>query len=173
MSTFNNCRRLLCLLTILPLQLQAHSPGPGLGQPIVENGQASAILIDGTGLHAGRGDVASGEVLFNQHCMSCHGIEGQGGSNDRLTGGHGSLTTTAPVKTIGSYWPYATTLFDYIGRAMPYNSPGVLSADEVYSITAYLLYLNGILSLDASIDRHSLPKVMMPNRNGFDTAHPL
>jgi cytochrome c len=94
-------------------------------------------------------------------------VNGQGGIKDRLAGGQGSLATDHPVKTIGSFWPYATTLFDYIRRAMPYQAPDSLSVDDTYAVTAYLLNLNGILPDDAKLDQVSLPKVQMPNRDGF------
>lgn len=125
------------------------------------------VLPDGTGLPDGRGNVAQGEVLYRQHCLACHGEGGAGGANDRLTGGVGTIGTDRPVKTVGSYWPYATTLFDYIRRAMPYNSPGTLTNDEIYALTAYLLHVNGIVAADAVIDARLLPAVSMPNREGF------
>jgi cytochrome c len=92
---------------------------------------------------------------------------GQGGVGDPLVGGAGTLASAKPVKTVGSYWPYATTLFDYIHRAMPYDHPESLSADEVYAVTAFVLNLNGIVPENARLDAHSLPKVRMPNRDGF------
>ena len=97
----------------------------------------------------------------------CHGAAGQGGVGDPLVGGIGSLTDAKPKKTVGSYWPYATTLFDYIRRAMPYNAPQSLSADDVYAVTAYVLHLNGIVPDDATLDARTLPRVKMPNRDGF------
>lgn len=95
---------------------------------------------------------------------ACHG---EGGIKDRLVGGQGTLVSNAPVKTIGSFWPYATTLFDYIRRAMPYPSPGSLSADDTYAVTADLLSLNAVIPIDGKLDKVSLPQVRMPNRDGF------
>jgi S-disulfanyl-L-cysteine oxidoreductase SoxD len=125
------------------------------------------VLPDGTGLPEGKGSVVQGKKLFNDNCMACHGPGGVGGSNDRLVGGVGSLATDHPIKTVGSYWPYATTLYDYIRRAMPYQAPGSLSDSDYYAIAAYLLNANGIVPEDTVLDRQSLPKVKMPNRDGF------
>ena len=125
------------------------------------------VRPDGKGLPEGSGTVAEGKHLFEDNCAACHGENGQGGIKDRLVGGQGTLMSDKPVKTVGSYWPYATTLFDYIQRAMPYPSPGSLSADETYALTAYLLNLNGIVAADGKLDEASLPKVKMPNRDGF------
>ena len=107
-------------------------------------------------------------------------LEGQGGNdrvlgqggNDRLVGGHGTIGGPAPTKTVGSYWPYATTLFDYIRRAMPYLQPQTLTDDETYALTAYLLYLNGIIDDDQVMDADTLPNVEMPNRENFVLAYP-
>ena len=122
---------------------------------------------DGTGLPEGSGTVAEGREIYEFQCASCHGDRGGGGLNDRLVGGHGTLDTDAPVKTVGSYWPYATTLHDYIQRAMPYYDPGILSPDEAYAVSAYILNLNGILDDDAVLDRASIASIEMPNRDGF------
>ncbi len=125
------------------------------------------VAPDGRGLPPGRGDVAQGETIFAEKCSSCHGEQGAGGLADRLVGGRGSLATFKPVKTVGSYWPYATTVFDYVRRAMPYNAPQSLSSEEVYSLVAYLLWLNGIVPRDFVLDQQTLPGVRMPNRGGF------
>lgn len=130
------------------------------------------ITPDGQGLPSGNGDARVGFNLYQAHCLACHGVEGQKGINDRLAGGHGSLTTTSPVKTVGSYWPYTTTVFDYIRRAMPYTAPGSLSADEIYALTAYLLFINDVIEEDASMDASSLPRVKMPNADNFVWAVP-
>jgi cytochrome c len=122
---------------------------------------------DGKGLPDGSGTVARGKQVFSDNCAACHGENGQGGIKDRLAGGQGTLASSMPVKTVGSFWPYATTLFDYIHRAMPYPTPGSLSTDETYAVTAYILSLNGIVSADGKVDRESLPKIRMPNRDGF------
>jgi mono/diheme cytochrome c family protein len=122
---------------------------------------------DGTGAPPGSGTVAQGKEIYANKCASCHGKKGQGKPMDRLVGGQGTLASAKPVKTIGSYWPYASTVFDYIRRAMPFNAPGSLSDDEVYSVTAYLLYLNGIVDKDTTLDGTKLAQIKMPNRNGF------
>jgi len=125
------------------------------------------VRPDGKGLPDGSGTVGHGKEVFAENCAACHGDNGQGGIKDRLVGGQGTLASDNPIKTVGSFWPYATTLFDYIHRAMPYQAPGSLSVDDTYAVTAYLLNLNGILPDDAKLDQVSLPKVQMPNRDGF------
>ncbi|MFC3692622.1 c-type cytochrome [Chenggangzhangella methanolivorans] len=125
------------------------------------------VSPDGTGLPEGRGDVARGRDVYNDNCAACHGDKGQGGFADRLQGGQGSLASDHPVKTVGSFWPYATTLFDYVRRAMPYPEPQSLSDDDTYAVVAYILNMNGIIPANATIDRSTLPSVKMPNRDGF------
>ena len=125
------------------------------------------VRSDGKGLPAGRGSVAQGRAIFAETCAACHGDKGQGGVADVLVGGRGTLNTAKPVKTIGSFWPYAPTIFDYVNRAMPFNAPQSLSADQVYAVTAYLLFLNGIVPEDTTLDAVSLPRIAMPNRDGF------
>ena len=125
------------------------------------------VRPDGKGLPEGSGTVAHGKQVFEENCSACHGEAGQGGIKDRLAGGQGTLASNMPVKTVGSFWPYATTLFDYIHRAMPYPTPGSLSTDETYAVTAYILSLNGIVPADGKVDKVTLPKIRMPNRDGF------
>ena len=125
------------------------------------------VLPDGQGLPAGSGLAAEGEAVYQRHCLACHGPAGEGGINDPLAGGRGTLNTTRPLRTVGSYWPYATTIFDYIRRAMPYTAPGSLSNDETYAVTAYLLHINDIIGKQERMDARSLPQVEMPNRSGF------
>lgn len=127
---------------------------------------------DGTGLPAGHGSVAEGEVIFKQRCAACHGERGAGKPMNRLVGGVGTMHDKKPVRTVGSYWPYATTLFDYVHRAMPFDAPQSLKPDEVYAATAYVLFLNGIVSKDGVLDASSLPKIEMPNRKAFKSAWP-
>jgi cytochrome c len=144
---------------------------PQLGLPIAPADIAPwdiSIEPDGTGLPPGRGTVAQGEAVYAANCQGCHGEKGAGRPNDVLVGGKGSLGPgTTPVKTVGSYWPYATTLFDYVRRAMPFQESKSLASDEVYAVSAYILYLNGIIEKDDVLDADSLPKVRMPNRDGF------
>jgi S-disulfanyl-L-cysteine oxidoreductase SoxD len=127
------------------------------------------VLIppSGEGLPAGRGTAEQGKAIYAAQCARCHGATGREGPEDVLVGGIGSLTAGQPQKTVGSYWPYATTLWDYLNRAMPFDRPGVLSADDVYAVTAYVLHLNGIVSPTDVLDASTLPKVRMPNRDGF------
>lgn len=126
------------------------------------------VRPDGLGLPPGQGSVEEGEPLYEQNCAMCHGTFGQGeGRWPALAGGQGSLEENKPEKTIGSYWPYATTIWDYVHRAMPFFSPQSLEDNEVYAITAYLLYLNEIVEDDFVATQESLPKVEMPNQEGF------
>ena len=125
------------------------------------------VRPDGVGLPPGSGTVAHGQSVYQDNCSACHGDQGQGGIGDRLVGGRGSLATDHPVKTIGSFWPYATTLFDYVRRAMPYTAPETLSDDDYYSVVAYLLKLNEILPANATVNKATLPTIKMPNRDGF------
>lgn len=108
-----------------------------------------------------------GALVYAAKCAACHGATGKEGPQDRLVGGRETLASANPVKTVGSYWPYATTLYDYIRRAMPFNAPQSLSADEVYSVVAWLLHQNGIIAEEMVIDARTLPQIRMPNRNGF------
>jgi cytochrome c len=125
------------------------------------------VRPDGKGLPEGSGTVAHGKDVFAENCAACHGDKGQGGPKDRLVGGEGTLASDNPIKTVGSFWPYATTLFDYVHRAMPYQAPGSLSVDDTYAVAAYILSINGILPADGKLDKATLPTVKMPNRNGF------
>jgi cytochrome c len=128
-------------------------------------------LPDGRGLPKGSGSVESGKAVYESRCLVCHGEQLQGGIGDRLVGGRDTLvkrdSVKAPVKTVESYWPYATTLFDYIKRSMPLLMPNSLSDDEVYAVSAYILSRAGIVPADAVLDDKSLAQVQMPNRDGF------
>ena len=130
------------------------------------------VRADGQGLPQGHGSVREGEKIFAETCAACHGAKGEGKTADQLVGGFGTLATSKPVRTVGSYWPHASTLFDYIRRAMPFNSPQSLTANQVYAVSAYILYLNNIVTEDTVLDATSLPRVEMPNRNGFASPDP-
>ena len=127
------------------------------------------VFPDGAGLPSGSGSVEEGATLYAARCASCHGAKGEGVLADRLVGGRGTLDDASPVRTVGSFWPYATTLFDYVRRSMPYEAPKSLTGDEVYAVTAYLLFLNQIIDEDTVMDSASLPGVEMPNRYGFSS----
>jgi S-disulfanyl-L-cysteine oxidoreductase SoxD len=127
-----------------------------------------SIAPDGAGLPSGSGTPQQGEQIYFAKCLACHGEKGSGKPNDQLVGGQGSLGPgQAPVKTVGSFWPYATTLFDYVRRAMPLNDPKSLRDEEVYAVVAYILRLNGVIGEGDTIDAQTLPGVRMPNRDGF------
>jgi S-disulfanyl-L-cysteine oxidoreductase SoxD len=126
-----------------------------------------SIPPSGAGLPKGSGTAREGAKLYEQRCQVCHGARGAGKPADALAGGQGTLASKTPLRTVGSYWPYATTLFDYVRRAMPITAPLSLSDDEVYAVSAYLLYINGIVGEDAAMNAQSLPQVRMPNRDGF------
>src|SRR5262244_2297074 len=148
---------------------------PNLGRtatPAQIAGWDISIQPDGSGLPSGSGTPAKGAAVYEQKCQACHGVRGAGQPNDPLVGGKGSLASKTPVRTIGSYWPYATTLFDYVRRAMPYTQSHSLADNEVYAVTAYLLHLNGIIAEMSVMDAVTLPKVRMPNRENFILAYP-
>ena len=148
---------------------------PQLGRVATPEDVARAdlsIAPDGRNLPAGSGSVAQGASVYQGKCLACHGAAGGGGPMDRLTGGLGTLTSDRPIKTVASYWPYATTVFDYIRRAMPPTAPQSLTNDEVYAVTAYLLSIDGIVPKDAVLDARTLPQVRMPNRDGFVSWEP-
>ena len=144
--------------------------GPNLGQPASATEIAAIDIVippSGVGLPQGSGDARAGAKVYAAKCESCHGAKGAGKPADSLVGGKGSLASNNPVRTVGSYWPHATTLFDYTRRAMPLTAPRTLSDDEVYAVTAYVLYLNGIVAETDAMTADTLPRVQMPNRDGF------
>lgn len=151
------------------------TPRFGLGHPATAADIAAwdiDVMPDGRGLPEGRGTVAEGRALFASQCMQCHGANGEGGQAEALVGrepraGFPFGRKPGLKQTVGNYWPYATTLYDYIHRAMPSAVPGSLAPDEVYSLVAYILFLNEIVPEDAVIDRRTLPKVAMPARDRF------
>ena len=147
---------------------------PMLGKSISINAVQEVdfvVLPNGDGLPEGSGGADTGKRLFNIHCMACHGEKAKGGINGDLAGGHGSINGASPKKTVGSYWPYATILFDYIRRAMPYQTPGSLNNNEVYALSAYVLFLNNIIDEQEIMNAKTLVKVKMPNRDNFIWAY--
>jgi mono/diheme cytochrome c family protein len=151
----------------------ASAESPNLGRVAAPEELASwdiSIGPDGAGLPPGNGTPQHGEAVYIAKCLACHGEKGAGKPNDPLAGGRGTLMgDQAPVKTVGSFWPYTTTLFDYVRRAMPLNESKSLSNDEVYAVVAYLLRLNGVIGENDTINSETLPKVRMPNADGFVT----
>ncbi|MGA9513941.1 MAG: cytochrome c [Pseudolabrys sp.] len=147
----------------------------GFGSPVTEQELSKyfSIPVDGRGLPSGSGNATAGAKLYAENCAACHGekLEGnpaKGIGGDKLIGGRGSLATKTPVKTVESYWPYATTLFDYVKRSMPFSSPGTLKDDETYAVVAYILSQAKIIQPNETMDARTLPKVAMPNRDGFE-----
>ena len=141
-----------------------------IGQPATPEviaGWDIDVRADGQGLPPGTGTVKHGRQIYAERCAVCHGTNGQGGPMDPLAGGLGTLSAKAPVRTVGSYWPYAPTLFDYIRRAMPQNAPQSLDNNDVYAVSAYILHLNGLLPADATLDAKTLAAIKMPNRSMF------
>ena len=172
MMKWQQSRAALLILTLAGIDAPAGElpAGPGLGRPAPADLIAAwdtDVMPDGAGLPPGRGAARAGEVLTRAHWLSCHGEGGLGDSGDQLAGAKMGLTDEWPEKTIGNFWPYATTLFDFIRRAKPMQTPGSLANDEVYALTAYLLSLNGIITVDDEMNSRTLPKVVMPNRDGF------
>jgi cytochrome c len=127
------------------------------------------VFADGRGLPVGKGTAAAGRAIYKSKCAVCHNDNGEGREKQypALIGGIGTLATERPVKRVGSFWPYATTVFDYIRRSMPFDHPRTLTADEVYAVTAFLLHLNGLVAEDLVLDEKNLAGVKMPNRDGF------
>ena len=153
-----------------PQQQQASAPSPQLGVPIEASELAAwdiSIPPSGAGLPPGSGSVAQGATVYEQKCVMCHGAKGAGKPADPLAGGRGTLASKTPLRTVGSYWPYSTTLFDYVRRAMPITNPLSLTNDEVYAVSAYVLFLNGVVDEGAVMNAQTLPQVKMPNRDGF------
>ena len=164
-------RRLIAASAPIFVSAVALAEAPELGRTAAPEEIALwdiSIGPDGQGLPPGGGTAKQGETLYAEKCLACHGEKGAGKPNDQLVGGVGSLTgDELPIKTVGSFWPYATTLFDYVRRAMPLNAPKSLTNDEVYAVSAYILQLNGIIGDNDTMNAQTLPKVQMPNRDGF------
>jgi S-disulfanyl-L-cysteine oxidoreductase SoxD len=162
-------------ITVAVMEHARAADGPSLGRdatPAEIAGWDISIPPDGSGLPPGGGTAAAGAAVYAAKCQSCHGEQGAGQPNDRLVGGQGTLAGPTPVRTVGSYWPYATTVFDYVRRSMPYQAPQSLTNDEVYAVTAYLLHLNGVIAEGDAMNAQTLPQVKMPNRDNFILTYP-
>ncbi|WFU70616.1 MULTISPECIES: cytochrome c [unclassified Bradyrhizobium] len=174
MSTHNSALAAACALGLLSSAALADSPN--LGKVITPEQVAPwdiSISPDGAGLPPGSGTPKQGEAVYASKCLACHGDKGAGKPNDALVGGIGSLVGDKPaIKTVGSFWPYATTIFDYVRRAMPYNESKTLTNEELYAVAAYILQLNGIIGENETMNAQTLPRVRMPNRDGFVTFVP-
>ena len=160
----------LPLVVLMGTTMLAQGPTYGVGRtPTAEqiNAWNTTIPFDGIGLPLGSGTAAQGKAIYTERCAACHGPSGADGKYDPLVGGRGTLTTDKPILTIGSFWPYAPTLWSYIKRAQPVDEPGSLTPEQVYAVTAYLLYLNGIIGEHDVMDARTLPQIRMPNRDGF------
>ena len=144
----------------------------GIGKPVAADALTKLnlrVFPDGKGLPVGKGTAVEGKALYKEKCAECHNEKGEGREQQypKLVGGVGSLSTAKPVKTVGSYWPHATTVWDTIFRAMPYDTPRTLKPDEAYAITALVLHWNGIITETQELNEKTLPQVKMPNRDGF------
>jgi len=172
MSTRNSLLIAVCAFALISAAAVA-ADGPNLGRVATPEEIAAwdvSIGPDGVGLPPGSGTPKQGEAVYLAKCVACHGEKGAGKPNDQLVGGQGTLPgDKPPVKTVGSFWPYATTIFDYVRRAMPYNESKSLTNDEVYAVVAYILQLNGVVGENDTINAKTLPKVKMPNQDGFVT----
>ena len=169
----------IAAVTALVAVVAGESRAATTAAPIANVGQAIgpadlagmfAIPPDGAGLPPGRGTAVEGEAVYAATCVACHGDKLQGvkaTGGPALVDGRGTLATGKPLKTVESYWPYSTTLFDYVKRAMPFNAPGSLSDDQVYAVVAYILAQSHIIAASDVVDARTLPTIAMPNRNGF------
>jgi len=165
----------LISLALLSSFTSSGAQAPSLGKPVTASQLSGFDLIiqpDGSGLPAGRGTAAQGESVFRTRCQSCHGESGEGNSSATVLVGGSMQSEGPPLRTVGSYWPHATTVFDFIRRAMPADAPKSLTDNEVYQATAFVLFLNGIVGRDEVLDAQSLPLINMPNSEGFiDQSH--
>ena len=167
-------RRLTVVIALVLGANVAFAQAPNLGKPISPADIAAwdiNVLPDGSGLPSGSGTPAEGARIYAAKCSACHGPEGKGGVNARMVGGD-PIKTIEGEKTIANFWPYTTTLFDYIRRAMPWPKPRSLTNEEVYALTAYILSLNKLIGESDVMNAQTLPKVRMPNRDGFIVRFP-
>jgi len=170
MSTLKKLLTTTMLSFSMAIGLAAMVQAQSLGTPINESQLQGFDLIaqpDGSGYPAGSGTAMQGKAIFERRCAACHGMTGEGNSaQTRLVGGD-MQSEGRPIRTVGSYWPHASTLFDYVQRAMPADAPKSLSSDEVYQVIAYVLNLNGIIEASLVLNKDSLMQVEMPNKDGF------
>jgi mono/diheme cytochrome c family protein len=162
--------KVILLSAVCSFSLLAQSPTYHVGRAATADDIARrdiSIAPDGKGLPAGEGTAAKGAVIYESRCRECHGPEGEGADEAGFIGKPSELVGDSPNKTVGSYWPYATTLWDYINRAMPFDRPGELSEDQVYAVVAYLLHLNRIVGENDKLNAETLAAIKMPNRDGF------
>ena len=174
MST-RNLPAVCALLLVTACATPVDQPRPGLGQPITAADLAPwdiSVLPDGRGLPPGSGTARTGAVLYANKCAACHGVNGTGGSASGVAAKGPITSINGAEKTIGNFWPVSTTLFDFIRRAMPWQQPKTLSADETYALTAYILHMNKLVGEDDVINASTLPAVKMPNRDGFIARFP-
>lgn len=171
MSKFPEIAAFALALPLAALPLTAQSEPLGLGRAALPEEIAAwdvKVMPDGRGLPEGSGDVATGEEVYLENCASCHGDFAEGLDNwPKLSGGEGTLNRQDPVKTIGSYWPYLSTVWDYVHRSMPFGQAQTLSADDTYAITAYLLYSNNLVDDDFVLSKETFTEVKLPNAEGF------
>lgn len=166
---------LMCVLLLATTMAQAEDTVTSFSKPATAEDidlVYLSIMTDGENLPDGSGTAEQGKPLFDLYCAACHGFDGEGTLANKLVGGRGTLGSDAPVKTVGSYWPYATTVFNYIRRSMPYTAPMSLTNADYFALTAFLLNKNDIIAADLVIDKDSLAGVRMPNRDGFVNAYP-
>ena len=165
---------LLATVAWLPVAISSQETA-GLGTPITEAQLAAFDLIaqpDGSGLPPGSGTASAGKAVYQARCAACHGLRGEGISSLTVIAGGDMHSAAPPLRTVGSYWPYASTLFDYVRRAMPADAPKSLDHQQVYQVVAYVLHLNGIVTEDQVLDARTLPGIKMPNASGFiDRSH--
>lgn len=163
-------RKDFLLILVLVCSNTVAEASPQLGRQLSPDevaGLATHIFADGEGLPAGQGNSVQGKLIYTERCAGCHGDHGQGGSAMELLGDRSLLTTEYPDRGIAVYWPYAPGLFEYIKRAMPPAQPYSLSDDELYSVIAWLLEINGLIEAGQRVDAALLSGLIMPNRNGF------
>lgn len=170
MEAFTMFMPKLLFLSLCAVSLAQAETGPNLGQKAGAEEIARKdinVFPNGQGLPKGRGNALEGKPLYQNKCSQCHGPKGIGASAEELAGRQHALTDPNPDKTIGNYWPYATTIFDFVRRSMPLHAPGSLSDSEVYAITAYLLNINDIIAEQTELNESNLAQIKMPNRDGF------